>query len=179
MWALADTENVATTGFKLEAMGRGSIFQEIPGCGSSPLVYSCTEPMETFLGPPFYRLPGDPIVVRGTARSDEGWGAMSDQASEEDVVVVTAPTRPSLDSEVNQQSITLTWQDQENALYELLWQEPNTANFEPLVEFSNTRYTVSRLQAGGSYKFKVRAKNLCGESDWSSLRVVRVPDVPA
>jgi hypothetical protein len=55
MWALADTENVTTTGFKLEAMGRGSIFHEISGCGTSPLVYSCTEPMETFLGDPFYR----------------------------------------------------------------------------------------------------------------------------
>jgi hypothetical protein len=47
-----------------------------------------------------------------------------------------------------------------------------------LVESTNTRFTVSRLTAGETYRFKVRAKNLCGESDWSSLRVVRVPDIP-
>jgi hypothetical protein len=29
MWALADTENVTTLGFKIEALGRGSIFHEI------------------------------------------------------------------------------------------------------------------------------------------------------
>jgi hypothetical protein len=50
---------------------------------------------------------------------------MSDQVSKDNVVVVSAPSRPELDSDVNQQSITLTWPDQENATFELLWQEPD------------------------------------------------------
>ena len=79
---------------------------------------------------------------------------------------------------MNQQSITLTWEDQENALYELLWQQPDSQIFDTLVESTNTRFTQSRLVPGESYKFKVRAKNLCGESDWSSLRIVQVPDIP-
>lgn len=44
---------------------------------------------------------------------------MSDQVQNDNIVVVAAPTRPELDSEVNQQSITLTWADQENATFEL------------------------------------------------------------
>jgi hypothetical protein len=58
-------------------------------------------------------------VVRGAAKSEAGWGQMSDQVQNDNIVVVAAPTRPELDSEVNQQSITLTWADQENATFEL------------------------------------------------------------
>ena len=101
-----------------------------------------------------------------------------------EVKMVTEPqpmALPYLDSE-GSESLTLAWRPSSaegSYNYEIHWDEDGDNNFKKLADTLQTSYLVAKVKGTRTYRFKVRARNACGMSQFSPILAVNIAFAPA
>ena len=169
--------------YRIEVQGSdGKFYQLEEYCGNDPLVNSCSVPMPVLGAKPFSLEDGKIIAVRAQAENEFGLSTPSAVTTSAKMILVPRTVgKPSIEEETAS-SVRISWNpasDSAGTVYEVFRDENTRGKFARLDETTKTTFTAEKVTGARSYRFKVRARNVCGSSDYSDELKVNILFAPA
>lgn len=194
-WTAPDARGAAIEAYKIEIADKAQTsWSEVASCdGSDPLIrdaLACVVPMSTLTEPATFGYLFDDVVhVRVSATNSYGYGDLSDPSDATGARIRAVPSQmspPTEDLASTDTEVTLHWTplsgvDAGNSdviAYSLYWDEGDSTKADadvPLVDAAVTTFTVTGVEGGRTYRFRVRARNIYGNGPFS-LETIVVPD---
>lgn len=169
-----DLENATHIRFWVAKQGSStaySISDDIP-IVQSRAAYSCTI------------TPGSTYVVRCKSIGDSGESEWSDEWSDGSETKPAAPSKITVCRAASETSVYLEWTGVDTATsYDIEYATKreyfDESNATTKVSSTKTSYTLTGLESGEQYFFRVRATNSQGSSEWTGIKSVVIGTKPA
>jgi len=198
-WNLPTENHYSVTEYLLEILASdASYYTDLTYCdGANPTVVSnseCSIPMTVLTASPFNLAVDDEVKARVTAYNERGWSDVSDDTA----TGTTISTIPSQMAAITRNALTSTSQvvidwtalssspsNGGSAItsYGVQWDQGTGVWIELIGEssdFTGVQYAITTgIVMGNNYQFKVRAKNLWGWGDYSSISQVTSYGIPS
>ena len=150
---------------------------------------TCALPMSVFTASPYNLAFDDLIKVRVSATNSFGEQSQSPENSSgakvrkvpDAMAAVTMLARTLSNITVGWtalSTITIATGNSRVLAYQLRWDQGSGSTIYLLTESLVTNFTVTGLTGGASYQFKIRAKNIYGYGDYSTVTSIQASDVP-
>jgi hypothetical protein len=179
---LPSSASQAISRYEVAVMSEDGLrYETLTECGGEPTATTCLVPMSRFGPAGAYRSVGaSQILARVRAESAlGGWGTWS-ITSVDYVTYSGIPRAVSMPSRetYTDNSMTVTWSfpgTDPVEYFEIWWKPYYDTQFVQLATTTEPRRQVTNVHAGKDYQFKIRARNNCGEGQFSPIATLSTP----